>query len=242
MLRQEPINGVPLFASCNRKTGDLSLEHSLSLDKGVERSVVYDPTGETSYINKPYSFKSRQEFSKTAELAKLNTLDSLYLSVKKIWQKDIDADDNHISLCAADTIFTYFQDEIGITHYLFFVGDNDSGKSNNLVMFHYLGYRNLMSVGISVANIYQYLGLGEEGIGTLCEDEANGIEENADKMEIAKRGYTKGYPGLRITLSPFGQTVDKVHTFCFKAYSAERAPDGLKAKGFTQRLIKLRCT
>ena len=40
-----------------------------------------------------------------------------------------------------DTIFTYFQDKIGMTHYLFFVGGNDTGKSNNLTVFEYTGYR-----------------------------------------------------------------------------------------------------
>ena len=34
----------------------------------------------------------------------------------------------------------------------------DSGKSNNLVIFHYLGYRNMMSTDVTAANIYQYLG------------------------------------------------------------------------------------
>ena len=68
--------------------------------------------------------------------AKDENLDTLYRTVKSIWKKYIDADDFHVSICAADTIFTYFQDIIGLTHYLFFVGNNGSGKSNNLDVFH----------------------------------------------------------------------------------------------------------
>ena len=129
-----------------------------------------------------------------------------------------------------------------MTHYLFFVGDNDSGKSNNLVVFHFIGYRNLMSIGISVANIYQYLGSNEEGIGTICEDEANNIEDDHEKMEIAKSGYTKGYPVVRMTITPFGRVQHRYFTFCIKLYSAEKAPDPVKAKGLIQRIVKLRCT
>jgi predicted ATPase len=75
-----------------------------------------------------------------------------------------------ISLSTADTIFTYFQDKIGLTHYLFFVGGNNSGKSNNLTVLSFLAYRNMTSSDMTSANIYQFLGSGEEGIGTICED------------------------------------------------------------------------
>ena len=43
-----------------------------------------------------------------------------------------------LNMCTADTIYTYFQDKIGLTHYFsFFVGNNASGKSNNLTVFHF---------------------------------------------------------------------------------------------------------
>jgi len=48
------------------------------------------------------------------------------------WKKYVDADDFHISICAADTIFTYFQDKIGLTHYLFFVWVN--GLANPTIL------------------------------------------------------------------------------------------------------------
>ncbi len=122
------------------------------------------------YINRPYRFESVSQLQQLIEETKDETLDSLYKLIKSIWAKYIDADNFHITICAADTIFTQFQDKIGLTHYLFFVGNTGSGKSNNLTIFHFLAYRNMTSTGLSYQNIYQFLGSGDEGVGTICED------------------------------------------------------------------------
>jgi hypothetical protein len=120
--------------------------------------TVLKPFELTSYINRPYVFKSKQEFEKLVEDTKSENLDSLYKKVKQEWQKYIDAGNNHISLCAADTIFTYFQDNIGLTHYPFFVGGNTSGKSNNLLVFNFLGYQNMTT---TAATICHFLSTGK---------------------------------------------------------------------------------
>ena len=154
----------------------------------------------------------------------------------------IDADDFHISICAADTIFTYSQDKIGLTHYLFFVGAPTAGKSNNLTIFQFLAYRSMTSTEISYQNIYQYLGSQDEGVGTICEDEADTIDEDRQKMRIYKNGYITGRPVTKIdTNSPNGRVQYKFNTFCFKAFSAERLPDSLKGKGFNQRILEIPC-
>jgi hypothetical protein len=214
-------------------------------DGNVTEQTVYRPLGNENYIHKPYTFDSEEDFYAKVNFVKnhkMCTLDAIYQTVKRVWSQYIDAEDEHLIICAADTIFTYFQDVIGLTHYLWFVGDNDSGKSNNLWVLNYLAYRNMMSLGISAANVYQFLGSGEEGIGTICEDEANQIDEDKDKMELAKSGYTKGLPIVKISISNDGQRHQRrYNTFCFKAYSAEKAPDPVKAKGLIQRLVKLRC-
>lgn len=137
----------------------IRLEKSVPLTSTSE----YKPFEKEAYLNKPYTFKSREEFEACIENARQQTLDTLYLKVKSIWNKYIDADDFHISICAADTIFTYYQDRIGLTHYLFFVGNNSCGKSNNLLILKLLAYRNFMSVDMTAANIYQFLGSDEEG-------------------------------------------------------------------------------
>ncbi|MGA9170102.1 MAG: hypothetical protein WBZ20_08155, partial [Nitrososphaeraceae archaeon] len=56
----------------------------------------------------------------------------------------------HISIAAADEIYSYFQEKIGLTHYLFFTGGNNSGKSNNLTKIHYTAYRNMMSTDMTL--------------------------------------------------------------------------------------------
>ena len=81
---------------------------------------ILRPLKSLSYINKAYTFASEDEIKQYVERARNESLDTLYRKVKAIWKKYIDADDFHISICAADTIFTYFQDRAGMTHYLIF--------------------------------------------------------------------------------------------------------------------------
>ncbi len=201
---------------------------------------ILKPLEPLSYVNKPYVFNSDIELNAYLNKAVPDTLESLYRKVKSIWKKYVDADNFHLSICAADTIFSYFQDKIGLTHYLFFVGNPASGKSNNLTVFQHLAYRNMTSSDMSHSNIYQFLGSMDEGVGTLCEDEADNIDEYPDKMRIYKNGYTTGRPILK-TDTTYGRKQYKFNTFCFKAFAAERLPDSVKAKGFNQRIIEIPC-
>jgi hypothetical protein len=214
----------------------------ITLEKSIPLSETsgYKPYEKEAYLNKPYSFKSKEEFDLKIEKAKRETRDTLYRKVKSIWSKYIDADDFHISICAADTFFTYFQDKIGLTHYLFFVGNNNCGKSNNLLVLKFLAYRNFTSTDMTAANIYQFLGDREEGQGTLCEDEADRIDDDRQKMAIYKNGYITGFPVARTDTS-HGRRQLKLNTFGFKGFAAERFPDSLKAKGFNQRVLEMPC-
>ena len=230
------VGGIPYFAVARADSKNVTLEESIPITEKIE----YKPFEQAAYLSEPYKFKSRQEFESCIEKARNETLDSLYRKEKAIWLKYIDADDFHISICAADTIFTYYQDRMGLTHYLFFIGGNNCGKSNNLLVLKYLAYRNFTSTDMTPANIYQFLGSGEEGQGTLCEDEADRIDEDRQKMAIHKNGYIKGFPVARTDTS-FGRKQLKFNTFCFKAFAAERFPDPIKAKG-NQRVIELQCS
>ena len=186
------VDSVPKFLIANNGgTGEISAVDFIPLGK---EDKIAAPFPAESYINKPYSFNSKLELDAIIEEVNNQTfdLDHLYRLVKGKWKKFIDADDFHISICAADTIFTYFQDRAGMTHYLFFVGGPGSGKSNNLEVFHFLAYRNMTSAGITPATLYRFYGGREEGIGTICEDEANDLDENEDKMRFYKNGYTSG--------------------------------------------------
>lgn len=127
---------------------------------------------------------------------------------------------SHVRSTVSASLDTYFQDKIGMTHYLFFVGNNNCGKSNNLYVLKFLAYRNFTSTDMTAPNIYQFLGNREEGQGTLCEDEADRIDEDRQKMAIHKNGYITGFPVSRIDTS-FGRKQLKLNTFGFRAFAAE---------------------
>ena len=65
----------------------------------------------------------------------------------------------HISHCHIHDFpqLTYFQDKLGMTHYLLIVEDNNTGKSNKLLGFSLLGYRPVLDGAITPANIYNIL-------------------------------------------------------------------------------------
>ena len=144
-------------------------------------------------------------------------------------------------MCAGDTIFTYFQDKLGTTHYDFFIGDNGTGKSNNLYMFNLLAYRNVLSSDMTAPNMYQLLGNEKHGAVTRWEDEANNIDEDWAKMNIYNDGFSTNIPVLRTDIS-FGRKQLKYNTFGFKSCAAEKLPDARKAKGFLQRFVIYKCT
>ena len=117
--------GVPLFVIRHRGNVDIK-------DQITWQDKIVKPFPAEAYLNRPYSFYSKQIAETYITEAKVLTLDSLYRRVKLLWKTYVDADDFHISICSADTIFSYFQDKLGLTHYLFFVGGGTSGKSNRL--------------------------------------------------------------------------------------------------------------
>jgi hypothetical protein len=235
--------GRPKFAIAVPKAANPNEVSSITLHDAIEPDeyTIIKPFEPTSYMSRPYRFNSVEGFQELVENIRTKDLDALYKKAKSIWIKYVDADDFHISLCAADTIFTYFQDKIGLTHYLFFVGGNTSGKSNNLTVLHYLAYRNMMDSGMTAPNMYTFLGSGEEGIGTICEDEADNIDLDNDKMKVYKNGYTTGKPYHRIDTSFGGRVQGRFNTFSFKACAAEKLPDSVTAKGFRERIIELPC-
>ena len=108
------VGGIPAFIVRNK-------DAIFTTDKIELEDKIVKPLPVMAYLNKPYSFKI-DEVERVIEIAKKETLDTLYRKVKSIWKKYVDADDFHISICAADTIFTYYQDKLGLVHYLFFVG------------------------------------------------------------------------------------------------------------------------
>jgi hypothetical protein len=199
-----------------------------------------EPLTEEQYLTKPYRFTSEAEVQDYVKKATSLRLDDIYHMIKKVVRKYLDADDYHTSIVTLSIIFTYYQDRVGTTHYLFFVGPPNCGKTNNLTLFEEMAYRCMASSGLSAANIYTFLGSWEEAMGTIAEDEADDIDETHDKMKVYKNGSRKGKPYHKIDLSS-GRIQGRFFTFCFKAAAAERLPDPEKAGGLIQRIMTINC-
>lgn len=118
-------------------------------------------------------------------------------------------------------------------HYPFFVGDNESGKSSVLHLGRWLNYRCLLSEDLPNADIYNFLGTEEEGTGTICEDEAQDIESNKEKIRTYKSSYSSGATKPRVITFSNKKFQVFYKTFCAKWFAGEKLP---RNKGFVERL------
>lgn len=235
------LNNIPKFIQIIN--GEIVISDKISLP-----DIDLVPPQRTEYLSKEYDFGSIDEIKYYIELAKKETLTSLHKKVKTIWKKYIDIDEDFINLCSADTIFSYFQDKMGMTHYLLITGDNNSGKSNILLLFSILGYRPLYDTSITPANIYNFCGSLEEGQGIIIEDEIDDIDNNEEKKRLYKIGYRSGskvtrmYDNNSILIGNRRKSTRQqgFFTYCFKVFASEKIPDKIKSKGFIERLIILK--
>jgi hypothetical protein len=201
------------------------------------------PTENLGYISKPYRFESEREIDFYMEKASKLTLDQLYNYVKKIVQKYVAGSEMHKTILAGDIIFTYFQDIFGQTHYLFFYGDNGSGKTINLHLLEQIGYRVMFDVDITPANIYTFYGTVEEGQGVICEDEADDLDyKQPEKMKLYKKGYTSGGKVTRTeTGGEQGRNQEGYYVYGFKSFTGEEKLDPDYAKGLNERIFYIEC-
>jgi hypothetical protein len=239
-------HNTPCWITSESLTGQISVQEFIDItsDDGNQKKLLYPPS-KSAYLNEPYTFESIDQIKQLIEDVKTNeTPDTLFSKIKTQWKKYVNESDNHISLCCGDCIFTLFQDRLGITHYLFFVGDNEVGKSTNLFMFKYLAYRAFLAIDVSVANIYRFYGNEFEGIGTFLEDEIDDLDEQPDKLKMYKSGYTRGLkvPKSEKASESLGFEQEGYYTFGFKAFAAEKMPLSHRAKGFRERTIEMPCT
>jgi hypothetical protein len=245
------IGNEPYFVSIDRDVGEEETHIRSRLVSGFSQTSVKDntitkilPKELLTYISKPYVFESQIELDHYLnKAATKETLDSIYDKVKKLAKKYVDASDTHHTILAADCVFTYFQDIFGQTHYLYFYGDNSSGKTINLQFLSLLGFRPMYDVDVTEANIYTYLGSVEEGQGIILEDEADGLDyKQNEKMKIYKKGYNSGGKVTRTeTGGDTGRRSDGFYVYCFKAFTGEKKLDPDYAKGFNERTFYLEC-
>ena len=244
--------GIPLAESIlidNKPFFIQLIDGKLVLSPKIQLSdIIIEPPERTEYLSKEYNFQSEEEVNHFIELAKKETLDSLHDKVKSIWKKFVDIDEDFINICTADTIFTYFQDRLGMTHYLWIVGDNNTGKSNVLLVFSYLGYRAIYDTSITPANIYNFGSQLEEGQCIIIEDELGDIDEQIEKKKMYQVSYRSGTKVTRMYEHNNSGNNNKRKSsrqqsffmYCFKVFASEKMPDKIKSKGFLERLISLR--
>jgi hypothetical protein len=221
------------------------LSNGFKISNSIANSVTEIlPKEQLAYISKPYQFESEKEIAHYLQVAANLTLDSLYTMVKAIVKKYIAASDEHHTIVAGDCIFTYFQDVFGQTHYLYFYGDNGTGKTINLQLLSLLGYRAMYDVDITAANIYTYFGTIEEGQGIILEDESDDLDyKQQEKMKIYKKGYNAGGKVSRTeTGGDSGRVQDGYFVYGFKAFTGEEKLDPDYAKGFNERTFYIKCT
>lgn len=224
------VDGKPLFI-CNVK-GELQLAEKIEQEEEIFVPLAADESG---YY--PYRFdKMMLDLLKNNPPTKEGILDE----IKAIIDDYIVASERDKHLILGDLLLSYCQEWIDTVHFPFFVGETESGKSSALHLFRHLGYRCLYGEDIPNADIYNFLGTDEEATGTICEDEAQEIAANREKIRTYKNSYSRG------ALKPRILAVDSKHkrqvfykTFCLKLFAGERIPVD---KGFVERLAIVHMT
>jgi hypothetical protein len=188
----------------------------------------------------PYTFEDAEELEQYIELAKHETLSSLFTKVKHYAKLFYDTDtEAYINLIAADIIFTYFQDRIGKTHYIFVYGEPGTGKGAILETFNQLAYRGVQVTDASAASVYRLLGSVEKGQVILIIDEANRLEDDSFLLDVLKVGY-KGstkVPRVMDAQSSSESKIEYFYAYCFKIIAAEHLPAHWKTGGFLSRCL-----
>ena len=227
------VGGLPYFISyAHRFDKILTFE---TIDEPPSRALV--PPCREEYPYTPYQFVNEEQLQRYLEIAKHESIDSVYQKAKSIVKKYIDQDEHKLNLLAIDIIWSYFQDKFGTTHYIAVTGENEGGKSSIGNMFEAIAYRVLNMTSPTAANIFRVLGLIEAGQCTLVLDESERVSDDPDIMAILRSGYdiTKRVP--KTNNNTWKQ--EWFFVYCIKIIIGEKSPNKLKAKGLLDRTLLL---
>ena len=219
------IDEEPRFLCYDLKTSKLSIEKQFETEENIIKPLDVNQYG---YI--PYEFTKpeidqalKNKVSKNILFDEIKKQIDRYLVLREI--------DKHLVL--GDAFLTYEQEHISTLHFLYVVGETESGKSTILHLFRWLGYRCLYGEDIPNADIYNFLGTDEEGAGVIAEDEAQGLFKHSEKIRTYKNSYSKGSKKPRIIQTQNSKKQVFYFTFCFKIFAGEVIPED---KGFKERL------
>jgi hypothetical protein len=237
--------------------GDIPLHESvLFADTGQSAFVYFDGNdGKPKYVNHierpdkllypgdnfdsqnplPYKFASAQELEMYLELAKKETLDTLYQSVKSNLRRYVNVDDHYLVVMASDIILSYFQEKFPTMHYDIFVGDNGSGKNSAQLVISRLGYRVYYLVSASAPNYFTAYGNVEEGQVTIAEDEVGDLDKDYQKQKILKSGYASGGTVPKTDFPNGRRSQGLYNVYGIKWLAMEELPDSKKTRGIFDR-------
>ncbi len=223
------IDGVPYFLA--NVNGEIEFSERFEID-----GTIIEPITKENSPYKPYEFsKFKLDLLKNNPLTKESLLERIRSKIDRY----IDTTENNKTVIQVDAFLTYCQDQVDTVHYLFVVGDTESGKSTIGHLMKELCYRVQYQTDLNYAGIYNFYGTKEEACGTIIEDEAQSLGENKDKIRLYKNSYTRG---SKIAIVVGKDTANSKHqeyyaTFGFKVFIGEQIP---LDKGFRERLVILR--
>jgi hypothetical protein len=203
----------------------------------IKRSdkILYPADNLDSQNPLPYTFASTKELEMYIELAKRETMDSLYQAVKSNLQRHVNVDEHYLVVMTSDIILSYFQDKFATLHYDIFVGDNGSGKNSALLAISRLAYRVFYLVSASAPNYFTAYGNIEEGQVTIAEDEVGDLDRDGQKQKILKSGYTSGGTVPKIDFPNGKRSQAPFNVYGMKWLAMEELPDSRKTKGIFDR-------
>jgi len=210
------VDGKPRFLTKNSE--DFNIVETVELD-----GETFYPKEAKNIPYEPYGVFQGQIPSREKLFWKVRSEFHTFIDVESIW-KDV---------LAACVLLTYHQDKFQTVPYLFLYGDNESGKSTVLQVLKFLCYRPMYGVTIPSADLYGYLE-DSDSIGTILEDEVQGIHKDTDKIKIYKAGYKQGAVVPRTIITQNDRIIKYYNTFCFKACASEQIP---QVKGFNERFV-----
>jgi hypothetical protein len=178
------LGGKHMFIAYNKETDEISAVGDIQ----EPTRTLLPPHGEDCPYE-PYEFNDIDELRQYQARAMQENPGSLKKALA-IARRYIDQEPCIVSLVAADTVWSYFQDRFPTTHYLHLVGDNGSGKSCIGETFASVGYRAVMMTDANGANCLRALGIVEPGQCTLVIDEVDDTISQDDSLRrVLKTGY-----------------------------------------------------
>lgn len=202
----------------------------------ADRALV--PPTRKEYPYEPYEFESLDELNSYVDIAKNQTIDTLYEEIKSIVKLFNNQEDNKLNLIAADILWSYFQDKFATCHYDLVMGDNGSGKTSIGTTFEATGYRAVGMTDPTGATLFRVLGTLEPGQCTIVADEAERLGESTDIMNIIKTGTSRDKKITRTDKSASNTwKLDWFYPYCYKLILTEKPLNDYKAKGVLDRTL-----